>query len=104
MAKQVGGDIISNKKTYLLIKALELAKGENLIELNHWLSLKTFNSEEKVIAVRTIYDRVGIRELSDVALQAYALKALKEFGLIKVKEENKEVLMEFAKMLVGRDK
>ena len=102
--KQVGGDIISNKKTYLLIKALELAKGKNLIELNHLLSLKTFNSEEKVIAVRTIYDRIGIRELSDKVMQAYANKALKEFGLIKVKEENKEVLMEFAKMLVGRDK
>ena len=71
-------------------------------ELNHWLSLKTFNPKEKVVAVRTIYDRIGIRELSDVAMQAYAHKALKEFGLIKVKEENKDVLMEFAKMLVGR--
>ena len=100
--KQVGGDIISNKKTYLLIKALELAKGEDLIELNHLLSLKTFISDEKVIAVKAIYDRIGIRELSDKVMQAYANKALKEFGLIKVKEENKEVLMEFAEMLVGR--
>ena len=101
--KQVGGDIISNKKTYLLIKALELAKDEDLKELNHWLTLKIFNSEEKVTAVRTIYDRIGIRELSDQTMQAYANKALVEFGLIKVKVENKEVLMEFAEMLVGRE-
>jgi len=100
--KQVGGDIISNKKTYLLIKALELAKGEDFIELNHLLSLKTFKSEEKVVAVRAIYDRIGIRELSDIAMQAYADKALKEFELIKVGKGNKEVLMEFAEILVGR--
>ena len=102
--KQVGGDIISNKKTYLLIKALELAKDENLIELNHWLSLKTFNSEEKVIAVRGIYDKIGIKALSDQTMQAYATKALLEFKLIKVDEENKKVLTEFAEILVGRDK
>ena len=71
-------------------------------ELNHWLSLKTFNSEEKVVAVRGIYDRIGIRALSDKTMQVYANKALKEFELIKVDEGNKEVLMEFAKMLVGR--
>ena len=71
-------------------------------ELNHWLSLKTFNPEEKVVAVRTIYDIIGIRELSDKTMQAYANKALVEFELIEVAKENKEVLMEFAEMLVGR--
>ena len=45
--EQNGGDVISNKKTYLLIKVLELAKGEDLNVLNQWLSLKTFNSGEK---------------------------------------------------------
>ena len=100
--KQVGGDIISNKKTYLLIKALELGKGDVLEELNHWLSLKTFNSEEKVVVFISIYDRIGIKELHDIAMQAYADKALVEIGLNKVKVENKEVLMEFAELLVGR--
>lgn len=100
--KQVGGDIISNKKTYLLIKALELAKGDELKELNHWLSLKNFNPEEKVKAVRCIYDQLGIRELSDSTMQSYANVALTEFEFIKVNQENKEVLLEFAEMLVGR--
>ena len=101
--KQVGGDIISNKKTFLLIKALALAKGDDLIQLNHWLSLKTFNLYEKVEAVRAIYDSLGIRELAEKEMQTYAEKALKEFELIKVNKENKEVLMEFAEMLVGRE-
>lgn len=100
--KQVGGDIISNKKTYLLIKALELAKGDVLKELNNWLSLKNFNPEEKVKAVRCIYDQLGIRKLSDSTMQSYASVALTEFELIKVNQENKEVLLEFAEMLVGR--
>ena len=101
--EQVGGDVISNKKTYLLIKVLELAKGEDLNILNQWLSLKTFNAEEKVMAVRTIYDRIGIRKLSDKAMQSYANVVLAEFELIKVSDGNKEVLMEFAELLVGRE-
>ncbi|MBU2045104.1 MAG: polyprenyl synthetase family protein [Bacteroidetes bacterium] len=46
--KQVGGDIISNKKTFLLIKALELAEGETAKSLNHWLNLTQFDAEAKV--------------------------------------------------------
>jgi geranylgeranyl diphosphate synthase, type II len=100
--KQVGGDIISNKKTFLLITALALAKGDVLNELNHWLSLKEFNPEEKVMAVRAIYDQLGIRALSEAKMQAYAEKSITEFNLINVPEENKGVLLEFAEMLVER--
>lgn len=101
--KQVGGDILSNKKTYLLIKALALAKGDDLIQLNHWLSLKTFINEEKVIAVRAIYDSLGIKQLSVNEMKSYNQKALSEFELIKVNNNKKEVLMEFAEMLMGRE-
>jgi geranylgeranyl diphosphate synthase, type II len=100
--KQVGGDIISNKKTFLLIKALELADGETAKELNHWLSLTEFNPQEKVTAVSAIYNLLEIRKLADEAMQTYANKALTAFELIDVKEENKKVLREFAEMLVGR--
>ncbi|TKB97790.1 polyprenyl synthetase family protein [Pedobacter cryophilus] len=100
--KQVGGDIISNKKTFLLITALALAKGDVLEELNHWLSLKEFNPEEKVMAVRAIYDQLGIRTLSESKMQSYAEKSITEFNLINVPGENKGVLLEFAEMLVER--
>ena len=100
--KQVGGDIISNKKTFLLITALALAKGDVLDELNHWLSLKVFDPQEKVNAVRAIYDQLGIKTLSESKMQSYAEKSITEFNLINVPKENKGVLLEFAEMLVER--
>ena len=101
--KQVGGDIISNKKTYLLIKALALAKGDIAKELNYWLSIKDFNPEEKVIAVRKIYDSLNIKEISEEIMHNYARKAIKVFDLIDTPAENKKTLMEFAELLVGRE-
>lgn len=62
--KQVGGDIISNKKTFLLIKALERAKGKDQKELDRWLKATRFNKKEKVKAVTAIYDRLGIEALT----------------------------------------
>ena len=62
--KQVGGDIISNKKTFLLIKALERAKGKDQKELDRWLKASKFNKKEKVKAVTAIYDRLGIEALT----------------------------------------
>lgn len=69
--KQVGGDIISNKKTFLLIKALELAKGKDADELNHWLSLREFDKDEKVSAVKGLYEKLGIKSLTESKMQSY---------------------------------
>lgn len=69
--KQVGGDIISNKKTFLLIKALELAKGKDAEELNYWLSLKEFDKGEKVAAVRALYEKLGIKWLTEAKMNSY---------------------------------
>lgn len=69
--KQVGGDIISNKKTFLLIKALELAKGKDAEELNHWLSLKEFDKVEKVAAIRGLYEKLGIKSLTEAKMNWY---------------------------------
>lgn len=101
--KQVGGDIISNKKTYLLIKALELAKGEDLAVLNDWLSKKDFLPEEKVLAVRALYNQLNIRKLSEEVMHSYAKVALDAFEQIDVDVENKKTLLNFAEMLVERE-
>ncbi|RIW16979.1 polyprenyl synthetase family protein [Algoriphagus lacus] len=69
--KQVGGDIISNKKTFLLIKALELAKGKDAEQLNYWLSLKEFDKEEKVTAVKGLYEKLGIKSLTEAKMKSY---------------------------------
>lgn len=69
--KQVGGDIISNKKTFLLIKAMEMAKGELAERLDYWLQVKDFDKKEKVKAVTEIYDQLTIKSLSETKMRAY---------------------------------
>jgi geranylgeranyl diphosphate synthase type II len=62
--KQVGGDIIANKKTFLLLTALQLADDNQRKSLNEWIQKTEFNAEEKVKQVTAIYDEIGIRELN----------------------------------------
>jgi geranylgeranyl diphosphate synthase type II len=101
--KQVGGDIISNKKTYLLIKALELAKGEELAVLDQWLNLTDFDSEEKVNAVKEIYNNLGVKILSGNTMHTYAQKAMDALEKINTPQENKKVLEAFADLLIKRE-
>jgi geranylgeranyl diphosphate synthase type II len=101
--KQVGGDIISNKKTYLLIKALELAKGKELSILNQWLNLTDFDSEEKVNAVKGIYNNLGVKILSENTMHTYAQKAMDALEKINTPQENKKVLEAFADLLIKRE-
>ncbi len=101
--KQVGGDIISNKKTFLLIKALELAEGETANALNYWLNLTQFDAEEKVKAVRAIYDDLGIRERSESMMLSYADKAITAFNGINIPTDNKTTLLAFADLLIKRE-
>mgnify|MGYP006204091623 FL=1 len=101
--KQVGGDIMSNKKTYLLIKALALAKDKELENLNHWLNLKEFNTEEKVEAVKAIYNNLGVKTLSENTMHTYAQKAMDALAQINTPKENKQVLEAFADLLIKRE-
>lgn len=100
--KQVGGDILSNKKTYLLIKAKELAQGETATQLNHWLN-ETGKPEEKVKAVTAIYNQLNIRQLAEDAMQSYAEIALAQLEAIKIAPERKEALKSFAEQLLVRE-
>ncbi|MVN21923.1 polyprenyl synthetase family protein [Mucilaginibacter arboris] len=101
--KQVGGDIISNKKTYLLIKALETANKEQLKELNYWLQLEDFDALKKVSAVRNLFDQLEIREKSEQEMNWYAQKALQSLKDLPLDEVRKNALFEFADMLLVRE-
>ncbi len=101
--KQVGGDIISNKKTYLLIKALELAEGDNMAQLNYWLNIKQFIPAEKVTAIKTIYNELAIREHAEREMNTYAQQALLNFEKINLPNKRKVILKEFADMLMVRE-
>ena len=101
--KQVGGDIISNKKTYLLIKALELAKGEQADELNAFLSSTHLDNTEKVAGVTRIYNNLDIRQHAEKAMQDYAEKAFAALEQINLPNEHKQYLRDFADGLLVRE-
>lgn len=101
--KQVGGDILSNKKTYLLIKALELARDEQADNLNSWLNLEQFDSAEKVIAVTAIYNQLDIRQYAEYAMQTYAEKAFDALDQINLSEDRRQYLRQFADSLLVRE-
>ena len=103
--KQVGGDIIANKKTFLLIKAKELAKGETKAELEQWIDKKDFDKAEKVKAVTAIYDQIGIKELTENKMQDYFKKGFDQFNSLDVPNKNSfRILLELTEDLVHREK
>ncbi len=102
--KQPGGDIIANKKTFLLIKALENASGTIKSELNNWLQKREFDKEEKVSAVKGIYDQLGIKDLTENKMNEYFQMGFEALDRLNVDVGRKEKLMAFTKYLVNREK
>jgi geranylgeranyl diphosphate synthase type II len=101
--KQVGGDIISDKKTFLLIRALELAKDNQAQTLNHWLNITEFDNAEKVKVVTEIYNELDIRQHAEQAMQTYADKAFAALDAINLPEDHKQYLRDFADGLLVRE-
>jgi geranylgeranyl diphosphate synthase type II len=101
--KQVGGDILSNKKTFLLIKALELADTNQSEELNHWLSGTQFPAKEKVEAVTCIYDQLNIRHFAWEKMHHYASQAFEALDNITLPADAKQYLRDFADGLMVRE-
>lgn len=102
--KQVGGDIASNKKTYLLIKALELANPSQLEEMNRWLNMSEFDISEKVTAIKNIYGELGIFELTQEKMNGYYDKAFALIDELDVRPEGKQALVDFFQKLMKRDR
>lgn len=101
--KQVGGDILADKKTFLLIKARELATGETALELDKWLNNSDVLPENKVNAITTIYNSIGVRKLAEAEMENYVLKALNALDKIAVDKSRKELLRGFAEHLLIRE-
>ncbi len=101
--KQVGGDIIANKKTFLLINALEKASGDDKRQLENWLMMKAFDKEEKVTAIKSIYDRTGIRELTESKMNSYFDLGLSQLAELPIPENKKQTMKDFANYLIARE-
>lgn len=104
MGKQAGTDIVDNKKTFLMITALENSSPDQKKELVHWLTNKDFRREEKVAAVTTIFNDLGIKELTEVRIRDFYDKALENLSHLNKPEERKTELYNFASYLMNRNK
>lgn len=101
--KAIGGDIVSNKKTFMLINALNRAQGTQQKELEKWLECTTFDAAEKVKAVTDIYNDLKIGKMAKDKMAGYyeeALAVLKEVG---VDEQRKKELLAYAGQLMQRN-
>ena len=100
--KKVGGDIICNKKTYMLINAYNRADAEQRRELQHWMEAETFNSDEKVAAVTAIYNKVGVDKLAIEKTAYYFEESKKYLDAVQVSDERKAELRLYAQKMMHR--
>jgi len=100
--KQTGGDILANKKTFLLIKALERARGKNKTNLKYWLEAKRFRKAEKVNAVKEIYENLGIPSITERRINRYFRRGFRLLDSVSGREEAKEVLSSYTHALIAR--
>lgn len=101
VGKQKGGDIISSKKTFLLLKALELAEGEQAINLRKWL--KSDAETEKVNAVTEIYDQLGIRKLAEERMWQYYNEGISNLNKVQGNDTWIDMLRAFSHNLMHRE-
>jgi geranylgeranyl diphosphate synthase type II len=99
--KQVGGDVLANKKTLLLLKAYELATPAEIEELNQLKSES--NQTLKIDSTRNLFDKLGIREASRAMMDEHYVIALNALEQINVSESNKKPLKDLADMLLHRE-
>ncbi len=101
--KQIGGDIVANKKTFLLIKAKELADNDILNALNTWFLIEPENKNEKIDAVTEIYNKLNIREITQEKILKLTQKALDLLDQVNVENDKKIELKNLAGKLINRN-
>ncbi len=102
VGKQKGGDIISNKKTFLLLKAQELADPEQKANLNELLN-GSFSDKDKVAGVTSLYEKLQVRELAEQEMWKFFNKGLTAFEQVDANLEWKTVLEDFTSKLMHRE-
>ena len=100
--KEIGGDITSNKKTYMLINAFNKANDAQRKELTRWVSARDFDRNEKVDAVTRLYNEIGIDQLAQDKIAYYFAQSKKYLDAVNVPEEKKEELRKYAQKMMKR--
>ena len=100
--KEIGGDITSNKKTYMLINAFNLADEAQRAELQKWVDAKEFDRKEKVAAVTRLYNEIGIDKMAQDKIAYYFEQSKKYLDAVSVPAERKEELAKYAQKMMKR--
>jgi geranylgeranyl diphosphate synthase type II len=101
--KEIGNDIVTNKKTFLYLKAFELAKAESLEKLNEHFHKKTIKQAEKINMITGIYRELHIDAMTRLLIDDYFSKALAVLSDISIEEGKKKFLLELAGQMVNRE-
>lgn len=101
--KKIGGDILCNKKTYMLITALQQAQGDDKIELLSWIDAKEFHPQEKIQTVTKLYDKLDIKSICEIKMKAFFEKSLENLNKIEIPVANKQILTNLAQSLMKRE-
>ena len=102
--KKIGGDILCNKKTYLLIHALELAQGEDAEELQKWLNTNDESSQnQKISAVTELYNKLGVKTICEDKMSDFYTKAIANLEKVAVSDNKKQELRKLAANLMSRN-
>lgn len=100
--KRIGGDILCNKKTYMLINAQLRANSAQRRELENWLAATDFDEEQKISSVTRLYDEIGIPELAQQKIQFYYDLAEKSLAKVALPKEAKQNLWAYAQEMLNR--
>ena len=100
--KRIGGDILCNKKTYMLINAQLLANDSQRKELEHWLTAKDYDEEEKIKSVTHLYDEIGIPQIARKKIEYYYSLAEQSLAKVNLPEEKKSLLWQYAQQMLNR--
>ena len=102
--KAIGGDITSNKKTYMLINAVNRADASQRRELMKWIEATDFNRDEKVHAVTALYDQIGIRQLCEQKINYYFDECRRYLAKVGISDERKQMLLDYTNEMMKRRK
>lgn len=102
--KAIGGDITSNKKTFMLINAFNRADTETRAELERWTTATEFDPAEKIAAVTEIYNRLGIDKLAEQRIKEYFEQSRQHLDELSVSDDRKAVLREYTERMMNRKK
>ena len=100
--KKIGGDITSNKKTFMLINAFSHANEAQRQELEKWVNAKSFDREEKIAAVTRLYNEIGIDKMAQAKIAYYFEQSKKYLDAVLVPAERKEELQKYAQRMMKR--